>query len=120
MVILVTGRAGAGKSTYATRLVSELSEERVRAIILDSEELRRGSGNEDYSDEGRKTHLERVARMAATMERTGGLVIVAAISPTRELRDMMRSFWHHSRLVYIPGGSLWPGTAYERPTDDEF
>lgn len=117
MVILITGKAGAGKSTYAKRLVEELRGDGEFIYLLDSENIR--GLNDDYSDQGREQHLMMMARMAKQLEEIGASVIIAAIAPKKEWRDKMRKFWKESLLVYLPGGTLWPGTTYERPTSSE-
>ena len=59
------------------------------------------------------------AQMAAEFEDKGYIVILAFVAPKREWRDMMRKLWRMSVVIYIPGGTLWPGTEYERPADGE-
>ncbi len=115
MVILVTGKAGAGKTTYSRTLARELMRTGVNTIVLDSDEVRGYRKNTDFSDDGRHSHLMEMAHMAAVSEGVGAIVIVAAIAPRRKWRDQMRSQWKESRLVYLPGGTLWEGTVYEAP-----
>lgn len=120
MVFLVVGKSGAGKSTYAFRLAQELRAEGKMVRILDGDVFRHQTGNQDFTDAGRIRNLQGLAKAAAEGERPGHVVIVAAVAPKREWRDMMRAMWKCSRLVYLPGGSLWPETEYERPDDSEF
>jgi len=120
MVFFVTGKAGAGKSTYAARLAEELLEEGRMVRVLDGDEVRRVSGNDDYTDAGRQRHLMDMARSAAWAEQLGFTVVVAAIAPRACWRREMRAMWAKSVLVYMPGGQLWEGTKYERPQDDEY
>lgn len=120
MVILVTGKAGAGKSTHAFALAQELRDDGIRVRVLDGDLYRRSTGNQDYSDQGRESNLMGLAQAAARSEDSGAVAIVAAIAPRKEWRQAMRAMWKESRLVYLPGGCLWDGTTYERPSDDEF
>lgn len=120
MVILVTGKAGAGKTTYAKQYAKELMADKISVVLLDSDRIRHVDGNKDFSDVGRQKHLERLARVASVSEEAGAVVVIAAICPKREWREMMRAHWNCSRLVYLPGGTMWPGTAYEKPSDDEY
>ena len=120
-VVLITGRPGSGKSFHAFHLAQELRDEGKMVRILDGDVFRHQTGNQDFTDAGRIRNLQGLAKAAAEGEWPGHVVIVAAVAPKREWRDMMRAQWQPgSRLVYLPGGSLWEGTFYERPTDAEF
>jgi len=120
MVILITGKPGAGKSHYAFCLAQELRDEGKLVRVLDGDLVRQSNNDNDYSDDGRRNHLMRMATLAAKTEEADVIVIIAAVSPKREWRDSMRAMWKSSRLVYLPGGTLWEGTEYMRPQDDEF
>lgn len=120
MVILLTGKPGSGKSTMAFRLAEELRAEGKMVRILDGDVFRHQTGNQDFTDPGRIRNLQGLAKAAADAEWPGHVVIVAAVAPKREWRDMMRAQWQEHRLCYLPGGFLWPGTEYERPDEAEF
>jgi adenylylsulfate kinase-like enzyme len=121
MVILITGKPHSGKSYHAYHLAQELRAEGKMVHIFDGDVFRSQTGNQDFTDAGRIRNLQGLAKAAAEGEWPGHVVIVAAVAPKREWRDMMRDQWQAgSRLVYLPGGTLWPGTEYERPSDDEF
>ena len=119
MVILVTGKAGAGKTHYAKALTEELQIDGVDVVMIDADEYRGKTQNKDFSDAGRTKNLVGAAKLAAEFEREGKTVIMAFIAPRRVWRTTMRQYWKVSRIVYIPGGSLWENTVYEKPTDDE-
>ena len=119
MVYLVTGKAGAGKTTYAFRLAEELRSLGWMVKVLDSEKEREKEENQDFSEDGRYGHLFQLSLTASSLEEKGCVVIVSALSPTKRLRDMMRLFWEKSFVVFIPGGELWPGTTYEIPGEEE-
>lgn len=123
MVILITGKASAGKTEYATRLTNELITEGNRAVMIDGDKFREEHGTligkENYTDEARLQNLLNAANLAKEMEGDGYIVIMAFIAPKRAWREAMRNRWRESRVVYIPGGHLWEGTEYERPHNDE-
>jgi len=119
MVYLITGRANAGKTTYAIRLTEELASMGHRVLRLDGDDFRRDRDNQDFSDAGRLKNLMEAAEAARKAELDGFIVVMAFIAPLREWRDMMRYQWITSRVIYIPGGNLWDGTKYEVPTNDE-
>ena len=121
MVILITCKAGAGKTHYAEALAKELQgKEGYQVKMLDGDTFRKKTKNKDFTDKGRIANLIKAARQAREWEWQGCVVIVAFIAPMKEWRNMMRRFWIKSRLIYMPGGTLWEGTIYETPTEDEF
>ena len=120
MVYLITGKAGAGKTHYAEAFAKELQEEGYQVRVLDGDTFRKKTKNKDYTDKGRIANLIKAARQAREWEWAGYIVICAFVSPQKEWRNMMRGFWDESRLIYIPGGTLWKDTTYETPTEDEF
>lgn len=120
MVYLVTGKAGAGKTHYANALANELKEEGHKVTTIDGDAFRKQRGDEDFTGKGRMLNLIRAARLARDWEYEGEVVILSFVAPQKDWRDMMRVFWNESRVIYIPGGTLWKGTTYEKPTEDEF
>ena len=114
MVIWVTGKKGAGKTTLAYEIKSGLD----KAVVLDGDEIR-AIYPADFSDEGRKNNITRIGQLAGLIERQGYTVICALVSPKKEWRDEARSHAQKSYLIYVEGGTLWPGTTYETPDDKE-
>lgn len=120
MVILVTGKAGAGKSYYAREYVQEKQRNGEVAIMwIDGDKFRKEMKNQDFSEEGRMRNLREAAARAAEYEYKEMTVICSFVAPRKEWRNMMREYWQESLVVYIPGGHLWPGTSYEIPDIEE-
>src|SRR6059036_386701 len=90
-VVWFTGLSGAGKSTIANALQSELTRRGRHSELLDGDELRthlsKGLG---FSKEDRDTNIRRIGYVARLIARSGGVAITAAISPYREVRDELR------------------------------
>jgi adenylylsulfate kinase len=86
-----TGLSGAGKSTIAEIVGIELEKRGVLVDHLDGDVVRthlsKGLG---FSREDRDTNILRIGFVAKLLVRHGAGVMVAAISPYRETRDMVR------------------------------
>jgi adenylylsulfate kinase len=116
MVIWITGKGHAGKTTTARKLATVIP----KAVLLDSYDFRRYfPGGDDFSDRGRRNNIMRLARVAAILEQQGFVPIVACVSPTKELRNEARRLFKESMVIYVPGGQLWEGTTYEEPDIEE-
>lgn len=91
-VVWFTGLSGAGKSTIANALQSELTRRGRQSELLDGDEVRthlsKGLG---FSKEDRDTNIRRIGYVAKLVARSGGIAITAAISPYRAVRDEVRA-----------------------------
>jgi adenylylsulfate kinase len=100
--VWLTGLSGAGKSTIAGLLESELRARRARVEVLDGDVVRthlsKGLG---FSKEDRDTNIRRIAFVCHLLTRNGVAVISAAISPYREIRDEARRDITHFVEVYV-------------------
>ena len=84
----LTGLSGAGKTTLATRLASELYTRGVNVEVLDGDEVRTNlSKGLGFSKEDRDTNIRRIGYVCRLLSRNGVVTISAAISPYREVRD---------------------------------
>ena len=92
LTIWFTGLSGAGKSTIANALADELRGQGRKVEILDGdivrENLSKGLG---FSKEDRDINIRRIGFVADLLTRNGVVVLVAAISPYREVRDECRA-----------------------------
>jgi adenylylsulfate kinase-like enzyme len=62
----------------------------------------------------------RVAKIASIAESQGITVIIALVSPKAKWRIEARKLLKESKLIYLSGGTLWAGTEYEEPMEEEF
>jgi adenylylsulfate kinase len=89
--VWLTGLSGAGKTTIAEMVFDELQRRGYRSELLDADVLRntltRGLG---YSREDREENIRRIGFAARLLARQGVIVIVAAITPYRSMRQELR------------------------------
>ena len=86
-----TGLSGAGKSTIAEIVGPELERRGILVDHLDGDVVRTNlSKGLGFSREDRDTNIMRIGFVAKLLTRHGAGVIVAAISPYRETRDLVR------------------------------
>lgn len=117
MVILITGKPNAGKTTLAKRLLRKWDD----AILLDGDELREDLGYRAHSERGKKIWMMRVAKLAARLEEQGYRPIIALVSPYRRTRKAMMKLFKQGKLIYVDGTDkyMWKGSIYEEPLEDE-
>lgn len=86
MRILVCGLPGAGKTTFAKKLVAQLGNE---AVHLNGDELRKQFNDWDFSPEGRQRQAERMAAEAQKAEDAGRVAVCDFVCPTEEYRRIV-------------------------------
>jgi adenylylsulfate kinase len=100
--VWLTGIPGAGKSTIASYLSTELREMDRRVQVLDSDELRRIlTPNPTYSEEERERFYDILAFLGKLLVDNGINVIIAATANKREYRDKARRQIEKFYEVYI-------------------
>jgi len=88
----LTGLSGAGKTTLAALLATELRGRGVRIEVLDGDEVRTNlSKGLGFSKEDRDTNIRRIGYVCRLLSRNGVGTVSAAISPYSAVRDEVRS-----------------------------
>jgi adenylylsulfate kinase len=91
VTVWFTGLSGSGKTTLSRALAQRLREHGLKVEVLDGDEARKKLSRElGFSKADRDTHIRRLGYLAALLTRNGVAVIVAAISPYRETRNLNR------------------------------
>ncbi len=86
-----TGLSGSGKSSVAVLVEQKLLESGRPAYILDGDNLRHGlNADLGFSMDDRAENLRRLAHVATLLADSGQIVLVPAISPLAEHRDLAR------------------------------
>ncbi len=87
-----TGLSGSGKSSVAMLVEQMLLEKGAPAYVLDGDNLRHGlNADLGFSMADRAENLRRLAHVAALLADCGNVVLVPAISPLTEQREMARN-----------------------------
>jgi bifunctional enzyme CysN/CysC len=89
--VWLTGLSGAGKSSVAMLVERKLLEKGIPAYVLDGDNLRHGlNADLGFSMADRAENLRRLAHVAMLLADCGQIVVVPAISPLVEHREMAR------------------------------
>src|SRR5882672_1250764 len=87
----LTGLSGAGKTTLAALLATELRARSVNTEVLDGDEVRTNlSKGLGFSKEDRDTNIRRIGYVCRLLSRNGVGTVSAAISPYSAVRDEVR------------------------------
>ncbi|MGH8000760.1 MAG: adenylyl-sulfate kinase [Brasilonema sp.] len=102
LILWLTGLSGSGKTTIAKGLECELKERCCLVELLDGDIIRTNlSKGLGFSREDRETNIRRIGFVANLLSRNGVVVIVAAISPYRTIRDEIRRTTKNFIEVYV-------------------
>jgi adenylyl-sulfate kinase len=97
-----TGMSGAGKSTITGLIERRLREHGAKVEVLDGDVVRTHlSKGLTFSKEDRDENIRRIGFVAELLSRNGVIVIVAAISPYRAVREEVRARIANFVEVYV-------------------
>jgi bifunctional enzyme CysN/CysC len=96
-----TGLSGSGKSSVAMLAEQRLLESGRPAYVLDGDNLRHGlNGDLGFTMEDRAENLRRLAHIATLLADSGQIVLVPAISPLAEHRELARRLHDEAGLPF--------------------
>jgi adenylylsulfate kinase len=84
MIYWFYGQPGSGKTTLAKSLL-----EKIDAIHVDGDDVRKIFNNQDYSKEGRIKNLTNINNIVRFLNHKGFNVVVSVVSPYKEIRDQL-------------------------------
>jgi adenylylsulfate kinase len=102
LTVWFTGLSSAGKSTISSAVYENLRAKGHRVELLDGDVIRQHlSKGLGFSKADRDENIRRIGFVAELLTRNGVIVLVAAISPYRALRDEMRARIGQFLEVYV-------------------
>lgn len=102
VTIWFTGLSGAGKTTINDALKLKLKERGVKFEVLDGDIVRTNlTKGLTFSKEDRDTNVRRIGFVCDLLTRNGVIVLVAAISPYRVVREEVREKIGDFMEVYV-------------------
>ena len=88
MIFWLTGQPGAGKTTLAKELRSEIIEYKGESCFhIDGDDIRDLFDNKDYSEQGRRKNIQLAQQIAQYINSQNVNVIVSLVSPYKDQRD---------------------------------
>lgn len=98
MVVWIIGLSGAGKTTLAEDVITEVRRRGRRVVLLDGDRVRELFGNDQgYDLAGRRANADRICRLCAFLDAQGIDVVCAILSIFPETREWCRA---NVRLYY--------------------
>ena len=111
-----TGLSGSGKSSVAMLVEQKLLETGSPAYVLDGDNLRHGlNADLGFSMADRAENLRRLAHIATLLADSGQIVLVPAISPLEEHRELARKVHAEQRVRLLRGVLRHPARGLRTP-----
>lgn len=105
----LTGLSGAGKTTLAALVATELRARGASVEVLDGDEVRTNlSKGLGFSKEDRDTNIRRIGYVCRLLSRNGVGAVSAAISPYSAIRDEVRRAVEQDGAEFIEVFVKWP------------
>jgi bifunctional enzyme CysN/CysC len=102
LIVWFTGLSGAGKTTICTAAYTELLAHGLRVELLDADVIRQHLNSDlGFSAKDRDENVRRIGFIAHMLARHGVIVLVAAISPYRSVREELRRTIPNFIEVYV-------------------
>lgn len=102
MTLWLTGRPCSGKTSISKQLKIELSGRGIHAVCLDGDVVRNGLNKDlGFSSKDRLENLRRVAQVCQLFNDNGIFVIASFVSPTNDLREMVRGIITDLKMCYV-------------------
>lgn len=102
VVLWFTGLSGAGKSTVAGALESQLASLGYHTYLLDGDNVRHGLCSDlGFSSQDRRENIRRIGELAKLMADAGLIVLSAFISPHRVERQMVRDLLPQGEFIEV-------------------
>src|SRR5262249_49493811 len=102
LTVWLTGLSGAGKTTIAQVVFTELMALGLSVELLDADEVRKQLNHDlGFSKDDRDENVRRIGFIADLLTRHGVIVLVAAIAPYRSVRHEVRETIGHFLEVYV-------------------
>jgi adenylylsulfate kinase len=101
-IVWFTGLSGAGKTTIARAVATELQQANLKVEILDGDIVRQHLAKElGFSHADRIENVRRIGFVADLLGRNGVIVLVAAIAPHRSIRAELKQNSDKFLEVYV-------------------
>ncbi len=101
-VFWLTGLSGSGKTSLAVNLEKYLHDKGFVTEIFDGDNIRSGINSDlDFTDEGRRENIRRVAEISKLFIDCGIIVISCFISPTKEIRNLAKNIIGENDFVEV-------------------